>query len=116
MPHRIAKVNELIKQELGKIIFQEEEFGRGVLMTILDVKSSSDLRNATITISVLPTPKGEEVMKKLTAHAGLLQHQLNKTLNMHPIPRIRFVLDATEEESQNITVLLNKLQQEESYD
>lgn len=116
MSHRLAKVNELLKQELGKIIFQEEEFGRGVLMTILDAKSSSDLRNATVVISVLPTQKGEEVMKKLTAHLGPLQHQLNKTLNMHPVPRIRFVLDSTEEESQNIAILLNKLHQKDSHD
>lgn len=116
MSYRLAKTNELIKQELGKIIFREEEFGRGVLLTILDVKSSVNLHDATITISVLPSPKGEAVLKQLIAHIGFLQHRLNKTLNMHPVPRIRFVLDNTEETSQNLEVVLNKLKSDDAHD
>ncbi|HCX28097.1 MAG TPA: hypothetical protein DHI91_03075 [Candidatus Portnoybacteria bacterium] len=116
MPYRLAKTNELIKQELGKIIFREEEFGQGILLTILDVKSSVNLRDAAITISVLPSLKGEEVLKQLTARIGFLQHQLNKTLNMHPVPRIRFVLNNTKETSQNLDILLNKLKSEDVHD
>lgn len=110
--YKTEKVNELIKQELGKIIFTEEEFGAGVLVTVMGVQTSDDLRHANVSISTLPTAKGEAALEKLTAHAPNLQYLLNKKLKMHPVPKIRFVLDTAESTSQKINNLLNKIDQE----
>jgi len=35
---------------------------------------------------------------------------------MHPVPRIRFVLNNTKETSQNLDILLNKLKSEDVHD
>lgn len=109
MSHRLARINELIRQELGKIIFEQEEFGSGVLVTLMAAETSQDLRHTTLTFSVFPTERGEIVLKKLSAHVFNLQQQLNKKVKMHPVPKIRFVLDSTESESQKINNLLEKI-------
>jgi len=112
--YRIEKVNELIKQELGKIILTEEEFGAEVLVTVMGVQTSDDLRHATVSVSALPTQEGKAVLKKLTAHAPNLQYLLNKKLKMHPVPKIRFALDETESNSQKIENLLNEIKDDKS--
>lgn len=109
LSHRIEKVNELIKQELGKIIFAEEDFGQGVLVTVLAANCSPDLRQAAVIISVLPTEKGKTVLEKLSRHLFPLQQLLNKKLEMRPVPKIRFVLSADEAESQKVETLLGEI-------
>lgn len=109
MSYKLQKINELIKQELGKIIFEEEEFSPGVLVTLMAAETSPDLRHANVTVSVFPTEKGKQVLKKLSAHVFGLQQSLNKKLRMHPTPKIRFVLDSSESESQKIDNLLEKI-------
>ena len=109
MSHKLEKINELIKQEFGQILLREEEFGQGILATILDVKTSPDQRETTITFSVWPDNKGKEVLKKLNANIWHLQQMVNKRLQIHPVPKMRFVINTDEAESQHIEELINKI-------
>jgi len=106
LSHKLEKLNELIRQILGRIILEEEEFGLGVLVTIMAVKTSEDGLHANVFISVYPTAKGEVVLNKLNRHIYNLQQILNKKLQMRPVPKIRFVLDKTEAEAQELDKLI----------
>jgi ribosome-binding factor A len=108
MPHRIERLNELIKQVLGRIILEEEDFGLGVLVTIMKVETSDDVLHSNVFLSVYPTAKGESVLEKLTRHVYGLQQMLNKKLEMRPVPKIRFVLDRTEAEAQELEELMEE--------
>ncbi len=116
MAYRLEKVNELIKRELGKILLEEGNFGSGVFVTILDVETSVDLRQAGVTFSVLPTAKGDKLLVNLNARVPFFQQLLNKKLKMRPVPKIRFVLDKTEAEGQKIETLLRNLKKSEKYE
>ncbi len=116
MSHKIAKVNEVLKQELGKILLREEEFGQGVLTTILTVATSPDQREATIVFSVWPDNKGKEVLKKLNALIWHLQQLINKHLQIHPVPKMRFVINTDEAVSQQVDTLIAKIKKQDSYD
>lgn len=109
MSHKLAKINELIKEEMSQILLREEEFGPGVLATILAVKATDDQKEAAIIFSVWPDNQGGEVLKKLNAHIWQLQQFLNKRLKIHPVPKIRFTLNTDETESQHIEELINKI-------
>jgi ribosome-binding factor A len=113
MSHRLEKINELIKQELGKIFLEEEEFDPDVLVTILNVKTSQDLLQATVIFSVWPTQQGEKILKKLSRHIFHIQQILNKKIRMRPVPKICFVLNADEAESQKIETLIEAIKQDE---
>jgi len=110
MSHRLEKINELLKHEIGRILLTEEEFGPDVLVTILKVDTAQDLRDTNITFSVLPTEKGPVILKKLNADAFNLRELLKKRLKMHPVPKIRFVLNENEAESQKVESLIKKIQ------
>lgn len=108
MSYKIAKINELIKQELGQIILREEEFGFGVLVTILGVDTTEDQKEAAIIFSVWPDSQQDAVTKKLNSHIWHLQQMLNKRLKIHPVPKIRFKLSTDEAASQQIETLIRK--------
>lgn len=91
MNFRIARINELIKQELGKIIQQELEFDNA-LMTIINIETSSDLGYAKAQISILPENKKGQVLQKLNSNIFHIQQRLNKKLKMRIVPRIEFKL------------------------
>jgi len=112
MAHRLEKINELIRQEMGNILLKEGDIEPGVLVTILKVAASEDLRNANIFFSVWPNEKSEKINAQLKIQAGWLQSILNKRVNFHPVPRIKFVLNTEEAEGQKIDAMMKKLNQE----
>ena len=109
---RIKKVNKLILELMSQIIQTECQFPVNSLVTILGVETSKDLLYSKITVSVFPAEKRQDILNYLTKNIYELQQFLNKKLNMHPVPKIRFVLDATEEEAAKIEKLLGKLKEE----
>ncbi len=108
MSQRILRVNELIKQEVGKLILSEMNFPINVLVTVIEVKTSKDLRYADIFISVFPFEEATEVMEALKEHIYFLQKIINKKLSMKPLPRIRFVIDAGGERMGRIEKLIKE--------
>ncbi|MDD5589994.1 MAG: ribosome-binding factor A [Candidatus Portnoybacteria bacterium] len=108
MSHRIARVNEVIKEEVGRIILEQEDFGSEVFLTILSVDSSPDLTHSNIMVSVFPSKKSQSVLKILNHDIFDIQQELNKKLNMRPVPKIRFVLTETEEEAEKIEKILEE--------
>lgn len=87
---RIDKVNKLIKQELGKIILENLDFEPGVLVTVLEVDTSSTLENATVYLSIFPEGKAGSVLKYLNKEIGKIQSFLNKRLALRFVPKIMF--------------------------
>ena len=77
---RIQKVNELLKRELGKIILKELEFSRDTLITITNVESSPDLREAKIWVSVIPENQISLALRVLKRNIYNLQKKLMKRL------------------------------------
>lgn len=110
---RIKKVNKLILELMSQILQAECQFPDNSLVTILGVETSKDLLYSKITISVFPAEKRQTALDYLNKNIYELQQFLNKKLDMHPVPKIRFALDATEEEAAKIEKLLKKLEERE---
>ncbi|HOX21718.1 MAG TPA: 30S ribosome-binding factor RbfA [Candidatus Paceibacterota bacterium] len=110
---RIKKVNKLILELMGQILQTECQFPANSLVTILGVETSKDLLYSKITMSVFPAEKRQIVLNYLNKNIYELQQFLNKKLDMHPVPKIRFALDTTEEEAAKIERLLKKLKEKE---
>jgi len=108
MSQRIEKVNELLKHEISQLLLKEVDFSN-ILVTITNVDTSKDLRQAKIKLSVIPLGKGEDVLKIIKRNIFQLQHELNKKLHMKPLPRIRFEIDQTEVKAQRIEEILHKI-------
>ncbi len=111
MTRRIERVNELIHEEVGKILSKDVTLSGSYLITITTVETSRDLRNCTIRYSVLPDVAVDEVKQFLEEVVGDVQYALMKRLKMHPVPRISFVYDPTEKEAAHIEQLLEDVKQ-----
>lgn len=110
--HRVEKLNELIKEEVSKIILKELDIDKNLLLTVTNVKTSSDLAHATILVSAILKEKEQEILELLQYNAGTIQHLLNRKLRMRPVPRIRFEIDATYEKEQRLYDILAQTEKE----
>lgn len=111
MSYRIQQVNELVKQELNKLLLTEIEFPRNCLVTITKVEASKDLRHAKVLLSIIPVSYTKKVLDRLKVKIGHLQFLLNKKLTMKPLPRIKFIIDETEKKAQGIEQLLDRIKE-----
>lgn len=108
MSERIKRVNELIKQEISKLLCRELDFGN-ILVTVLAVSVSPDLRQAKVIISILPSEKEKNVQLILKKNIFDLQQILNKRLKMRPVPKICFEINRTASQAQRIEEILEKI-------
>lgn len=112
MTERIFKVNELLKEELGAIVLRELDVPEGAIVTLTRVDAAPNLQQAKVYISVMPEEKAKEVLKTLQKEVYEIQQQLNKRLNMRPVPRIEWVLETKTAEAQEIEEILDKIKEE----
>lgn len=89
---RLDRINELIRQELSQILLKKIDLDLGILITIIDVKTSIDLQQASVLVSIFPSEKSRIIFEKLQKNIFHLQQMLNKRLKMRPVPRIKFDL------------------------
>jgi len=107
---RIDRINELIKETLAKVIFEEVDLPSGVFATVMKVDTSRDLRYAKVFLSVFPEKRFGEIFRLLEKKIYSLQGILNKKLSMKPLPRIEFVADKTEVEADKIEKILKNIE------
>lgn len=114
MVERVLRINKVIKEEVSKILLREVEFPAKIMVTVVNVDTSADLKHSKIFLNLFPSgQKDEVVMKILNSNAGRIQKMLIKQLSMRYVPRISFVLDKSGEEVDKLTNIFEKLNQEE---
>ena len=116
MTDRLDKINELIKQEVGKIILKEVDMPKNILVTITRAKTAPDLKRSTIYVTALPEQKNQEAMRELDINTFDIQKALNRKLHLKQIPKIDFKIDKQAFAEQKIFELLGKNKQEEEID
>lgn len=92
MHHRVERVNNLIKEELGYLLEREVEFPEA-LVTVMEVACSRKMERAAVHLSVLPVHKSEAMLKIAREHQARLQFLLLRKMNIRPMPRINFEID-----------------------
>jgi|SRR3989344_2221915 len=108
---RVKKFNELIKIELGKIIFNFLDVRPAVLVTITRVNVASDLFSAIVFVSIYPNSEFEEIFYKMNRLIYEIQQLLNKKLKVRPVPKIIFRHDKNPEEAAEIESILKKVKE-----
>lgn len=110
MAERIPQVNQLIKKELGPMIFKEVDFPEGTLLvTLTRVETTPNLIQAKAYISVMPREMAQDVLRVLKKLVYSLQQKLNERLRIRPVPRIQFVEEIKTAEAGRIEELLEKI-------
>ena len=108
MSNRIERVNQLLKEEIGKILLREIDLS-GVLVTITRVDASSNLQEVKIYISVIPEAQANRVYGILKKEIYSIQQKLNKRLKMRPVPKIKFVREEKTKTAEKVEKLLEEI-------
>lgn len=106
---RVKRFNELIKIELGKIIFDFLDVKPGILVTVTRVITAPDLFSAAVFISIYPDGEKNAVFNKLNRSIYQIQQLLNKKLKIRPVPKIIFKRDSNPEEASEVEKLLKDI-------
>ena len=114
--HRIARVSELVKQQIGEVL-QELNLTDCGFVTVTSASVAPDLKDGRIYVSVIGTDKQKvNAIAVLEQRHGHIQHELAKRIVLKYTPRLKFILDETESHAQRIETLLVELNQHESHD
>lgn len=108
---RLEKVNELIKQELGKIILENLEFEPGVMVTVLRVETSESLEDAKVWVSIFPEGKRGSTLEILKQRIGELQRLLNRKVALHFVPKITFKIDESTAHIDELDQLFQEIEE-----
>lgn len=112
---RLARVAELLKEEIGLIINNELKDPRLGLVTVTAVDISADLKSATVHIGVLGSKKEKErSIKALDRSKGFIQGAIGQRLRIKYTPALHFQLDESAERSLRITEILKNIKKQES--
>ncbi len=109
MSERLLKINDLIRDEVSKIIAKEVDLPPKCLVTIMRVDTSKDLTHSKVYFSVFPTPKGQQALKTLNQSIYPIQKKLDKILKMRPVPKLIFKLEKGIEAKEKVEELLEKI-------
>lgn len=111
---RIHQVNQLIKEEIGRIILKKGDFPENVLVTITRVETTRNLIDSRVYVSVLPENQSPAILKILNRRIFDIQQLLNKRLRMRPIPKIIFVEEKQTVEAGKIEQLLQEIKDQKN--
>ncbi len=109
---RIEKLQELIKQEVGKMLLTDIKDPRIGFVTVTDVEMTGDLREAKIFVSIMGN---EEQIKSswegLQSALGFVRREIGKRIKIRFTPEISFALDKSLDYGEHIQKLLNQLKE-----
>ncbi len=109
--HRKLRVGELIKQNLGQIFLKNEAKIPSLntnLITITEVKMSSDLKSARAYVIPLGGKEIDKTVNTLTEFSYLVRKALSKKLDIKFLPRLYFVGDKSFDYAEKIERLIKQ--------
>ncbi|HSJ03676.1 MAG: 30S ribosome-binding factor RbfA [Verrucomicrobium sp.] len=109
MNHRISRVKELIKRELGTILERNFTFN-GSLVTIHDVDVTPDLKQCFVYVGILGKEHAApNIIRKLNEGRGMIQRDLYKRVILKSSPSLTFKFDNSIERGVRILSLIENL-------
>jgi ribosome-binding factor A len=105
----MRRVDGVLREVIGATIGGELQDPRIGFVTVTAVKTSPDLRNAQVHVSVLGSDEEKaETMKALQASHGVIQRAIASQLRMKRTPALHFVYDDSVERADRITRMLDE--------
>ena len=112
---RIEKLQELIKQEMSKMLLREIKDPRIGFVTVTDVEMTGDLREAKIFVSIMGSEEQvQESLKGLQSALGFIRREIGRRIKIRFTPEISFALDTSLDYSEHIQKILLDINKEET--
>lgn len=111
MSRRIERLNSLIRRDLSELMRYEVKDPRvSGVVSVTRVNTSNDVQHAKVYVSIYGTLREKEnTIAALQSAAGFMRRQLRARLETRQVPVLRFVLDDTLSEGNEMLDLLDSL-------
>jgi len=112
---RIAQVNELLREEIGKLMLKENSDPVLPWLTVTEVRTSQDLSSARVYVMCRQRDPEEEQIgtpEDLEYAAKVVQRLIGDRIRLKKTPHLHFKLDDTEEKAARIEDLLNQVKED----
>lgn len=106
---RMPKVNELLRANIAQAIREELEIPLGSVVSVISVKTSSDLHYARVYVSIIPDEGAQEILSLLNRHTKTIQSFLADNVVLRNTPKLQFVIDDVEQKAAEIDRILDNL-------
>jgi ribosome-binding factor A len=110
---RMRRVDEAIRQVLGDAVAGDLKDPRVGFVTVTDVRTSPDLRQARVYVSVLGADGGasdeterEATLDGLRSGHGFLQARIARELHLKRTPTLEFIYDDTTDRALRVEELI----------
>ena len=111
MPHRIDRVNSLIRRELSYLLQRQIKDPRiDASVTVTEVVTSSDLKFAKVFISRIgDVEQKQEALTALASASGYLRKELARSLKLRFTPLLNFHWDDSIEHGERLSRLIDEV-------
>ncbi len=113
-PKRVERVNQLIKEEISRVLQRELKDPRLGFVTVTDVEVTRDLRLAKVYVSILgPEEKWKASLAALESARGFIHNWLRHHLSLRVTPSLDFRPDRSLVHAAQIQELLAEIRAEQ---
>ena len=115
MSRRLDRVNELLRAELSTLLIRQIKDPRlqGVI-SITKVETSPDMRTAKVFLSVMGDPETRQsALDGIQSAATYLRRELRTRLVLRHTPFLKFTLDQSMEDANQLLKIMNDIRQED---
>jgi ribosome-binding factor A len=107
--HRLARVNEVVREVAATTILFEVKDPRVKNVTVTRAEVSADLQHAKVFVSVMGSEKEQQLtMHGLKSAAGYIQTKVAERLTSRYVPHVTFVRDEGVKKSIEIARLIRE--------
>jgi ribosome-binding factor A len=103
----MRRVDEAVREVLGDAVTHDLKDPRVGFVTVTEVRTSADLRQARVFVSVFGTDEEKTAtLEGLASAHGILQTRIARELRMKRTPALQFLLDDTAEKAAKLEALI----------
>ncbi len=112
MSQRTDRVDELLRQEIGRILAKDVQDPHIGFATVTAVETTPDLRHARVWVSVIGgAPERAETLAALERAMGYVRHELGVRLRIKRIPALHVALDDSAARGTRVLRIIEELEQ-----
>ena len=109
--HRLLRVRELLKREIGEAIRRELPVQQAGLVTVNDVDVAGDLKTAKVYLGLLGTTEQKKTaLDLLQKNRPRIQSLVAKTVVLKYTPKLKFLVDESVDRGSRVLKIIEELE------
>lgn len=109
--HRLLRVRELLKREIGEAIRRELPVHQAGLVTVNDVDVAGDLKNAKVYLGLLGNAEQKKIaVELLNKNRVRIQSLVAKAVVLKYTPKLKFLTDESVDRGNRVLAIIEELE------